>query len=78
MSLLQIITIKLHQTASPLYDKGHPQPDGLDFSRQRVTLQNHTGTHKEKRDFSVSTEIPYLLLAGPMGLEPTASGVTGR
>jgi len=32
---------------------------------------------KQEKGISVPTEIPYLLLTGPMGLEPTASGVTG-
>ena len=40
--------------------------------------KTNTRTYKEKRDFSLSTEIPCSLMAGPMGLEPTASGVTGR
>jgi hypothetical protein len=37
----------------------------------------HSVVHKEKRDPSLSTEIPCSLMAGPMGLEPTASSVTG-
>ena len=52
----------------------------LSKSKNR-SLESHKPTAEpttEKRDFSLSTEIPYFLVAGPMGLEPTASGVTGR
>jgi len=62
-------------------EQGHVcVPNPLAASIKSITSINvhKLPTHKEKRDFSLSTEIPCSLMAGPMGLEPTASGVTGR
>ena len=44
----------------------------------RHNAQTHTRTHRKKKGSQSFDWNPCSLMAGPMGLEPTASGVTGR
>ena len=64
----------------PSQKKSHPLPDGL-FSSANTggwSAIEPQIAHKKKKGLRPFDLKPLISMAGPMGLEPTASGVTGR
>ena len=79
--LLRHKSILTAQTYVKQVRKGAKASEVLGDYLKSATWVCHTAVNEgeaRKKGSQQPTEIPYLLLARPMGLEPTASGVTGR